>query len=136
MARWVLPTVLALICVAHSVAAQGARPTPPGLRRSGPATFKTNECVVTLSIEGRGSRPSGETFVLIDDRHRLTLRVLPRMSGGPASITFVPHAFLCDGGTHTVELTWKGGRETYQTIFPRPGAPALFPSNSVPKTIR
>jgi hypothetical protein len=135
MARWVLPTVLALICVAHPVAAQGARPIPPSLGPSGPATFKTNECVVTLSVE-EGLRPSGQMLVLIDNRHRLTLRVLPRMSGGPASITFVPHAFLCDGGTHTVELTWRGGRETYKTIFPRPGALGLVPGNVFPKPIR
>ena len=119
MARWVLPTVLAFVCVAHSVAAQGARPIPPSLRPSGPSTFKTNECVVTIAVEGRGSRPSGETFVLIDDRHRLTLRVLPRMSGFPSSITFVPHAFLCDGRNHKVEMTWQRGSATYQAVFPR-----------------
>ena len=121
MARWILPVALTCFCVAPA-AAQRTRPIQPNLRVQGPSTFKTNECVVNLQVDtAAAARPSGETTVLIDDRHRLTLRVLPRISGGPAFVTFVPHTFLCDGSTHKVELTWKGGRGTYQTIFPRPG---------------
>ena len=120
MARWILPVALAIFCVAPA-AAQRTRPSQPNLRVQGPATFKTNECVVSIPVDNTSARPSGETAVLIDDRHRLTLRLLPRISGGPAFVTFVPHNFLCDGSTHKVELTWKGGRGTFQTIFPRPG---------------
>ena len=63
------------------------------------------------------ARPSGETTVLIDDRHRLTLQLLPRISRRPFVVTFVPHDFLCDGKTHKVELTWKGGNSTHQVAF-------------------
>lgn len=121
MAKRILPLVLALFCVAHA-AAQGTRTVPPGFRLRGPATFKTDECVVNLHVDKAGApRPSGETTILIDDRHRLTVRVLPRLSRGPSFVTFVPHDSLCDGNTHKVQLTWKGGKETYHTIFPRPG---------------
>lgn len=117
MARWILPVALTFFCVAHP-AAQGARPVPPDSRLRGPATFKTNECIVTLNLESGSSRPSGETTVLIDDRHRLNLRILPRVSGGPGSVTFVPHRFLCDGKSHKVDLTWQRGTTTYQAVFP------------------
>ena len=123
MMRGVLPAVLVLVCVAQSAGAQRARPVQPDLRLRGPATFKTNECVVTLNLESGSSRPSGETTVLIDDRHRLTVRILPRISGGPRSLTFVPHHFLCDGKSHNVELTWQRGTATYQVVFPSSANP-------------
>jgi hypothetical protein len=131
MARWILPVALTVFCVTHP-AAQGARPVPPDSRLRGPATFKTNECVVTLNLESGSSRPSGETTVLIDDRHRLTLRMLPRISGGPGSITFVPHHFLCDGKSHKVELTWQRGTATYETVFPSSASPFGFRLPALP----
>ena len=148
MARWFLPAALAFICAVDTVAAQTARgggavsgrPNGPALSGlNGPATFKTNECVVSIPVDSAGaSRPIGETTVLIDERHRLTLRLLPRISPGPSFVTFVPHNFLCDGRTHKVEMTWKGGQGTYQATFPNPVNPFLnnpFPRIELPRRI-
>lgn len=133
MTRWLLPMALILFCVAHA-AAQGARPVQVvNPRLAGPATFKTNECVVSIPVDSAGARPSGETTVLIDDRHRLTLRVLPRISPGPSFVTFIPHNSLCDGRTHKVELTWKGGQAAYQSSFPVLGTGRLPPVPTLPR---
>ena len=148
MARWFLPAALAFICAVGTAAAQATRGDRAGSGRpngpplsglNGPATFKTNECVVSILVDSAGaSRPIGETTVLIDERHRLTLRLLPRISPGPSFVTFVPHNSLCDGRTHKVELAWKGGRGTYQTTFPNPSSPFLgnpFPRIELPLRI-
>ena len=124
MTKETLAIAVALVASAEVSAAQGRPGVPPDL--PGPATFQTERCVARIVVERETWEKlygkSVEITVLIDKKHRMSVRALPRTGRGPYTLAIAPHDFLCDGKPHNVELSWKGGGPArYDVTFPLQG---------------